>query len=268
MLAMARLALLAPIFAVAACSLEKSGGLTETPDTGIPDGGGPDVNPDVTPDAPTCGTCAADEFCKAGVCTVLASCSEIHQIDGTAPTKVYFVKPSPNTTKLPVWCNMSEAGGGWTLVASTFPSGAAPFGWGSPRSDPSVGIKTEPYVLDLRGFTFTKGMITGRAGSSAPDVAPPVVTFDLPPLGPLGGSTIQTKGLTVVTPAAPCLKTDVPATLSTLGFTALTSSFYFSSSSALSDVGIFPDGFVSSDLSGCAGDQGMNGKQVLLFGHE
>lgn len=268
---MARLAHLAPFFFVfAACSLEKSGGLPETPDTGITDGGKPDVLPDVAPDSPACGPCTkADEFCKGGVCTLLTGCSEIHAVDSTAPSKVYIVKPTPVANPIPVWCEMAEGGGGWTLIASTHPSGVAPFGWSSPASDPSVGVKTAAYALDLSaGFVFTKAMLTGHLVPSAVQISPPVVTFDLPPLGPLGGSTTNTANLKVVTPTSSCTTGDVPQTLAVFGRTSLTTSFYFSTSNAITDVGIFPNGFLSAGASGCGVDQFLHGKQVMLFGHE
>lgn len=273
---MARLALLAPFFVLAACGLQQSGGLPETPDTGIPDGGKPDVAADAGPDSPaTCDSakCPINQYCSDNQCQYLASCGAIHAASNVAESRIYDIHtPSMTPGKtVPVYCDMTDVGGGWTLIASTVPNGTLPFGWGTPRNDPAS--KSDVYAVDLAIFAtgfFKKAMIAVRKTTPSVnlDALPPFITFDYPNVGALGGTTTSTANVRVEVAASPCTTSDVPASLKLIGNTSLTTGYYFTSSTAISLVGITPTGFAASDLTPCSGDHTLHGKQILLFAKE
>lgn len=55
------------------------------------------------------------------VATIAAGCDEIHAERPELPSGVYSVQPPGSAAPFPVRCEMSRAGGGWTLVGSEGP---------------------------------------------------------------------------------------------------------------------------------------------------
>ena len=92
----------------------------------------------ITPltDSANCGgcgkTCATGKTCAAAACvsTVKASCAAIKAANPAATSGVYSIKPAGATTAFAVYCEMTTAGGGWTLVLMTASSGST-FGFSS-----------------------------------------------------------------------------------------------------------------------------------------
>ena len=107
---------------MAACGLTESGSLqTEQPDTGTPDVVVKDVVviDEGIDSPPPCvsASCQDGKLCKAGVCDYFASCAEIHASDPTLTSNVYTVFSPKKKAPVLVYCEMAEAGGGWTLIA-------------------------------------------------------------------------------------------------------------------------------------------------------
>lgn len=266
---MARLALLAPFLALAACGLQKGGTLEETPDTGAPDVVTKDVVVDVTPDVAPCDSkqCPSDQYCVQGACAHLASCADILAADPTATSRPYAIKTPKMASPETVYCAMSiaEAPGGWTLFARTDVAGVAPFGWSSAQTD--LNKANSAYAFDLKkDLKFTKGLIAVRSGALELDPAGPLLTFDFPqPFpGALGGSTIPTPNVKVARKDANCVGTSAPTALTLMGNTDSTDGYFFAEQANDAGFGITPKGF-SSKILGCAADQNLNGRQILMF---
>lgn len=69
--------------------------------------------------------CAADTDCNGGICTAAktcryaVSCAELHTAQPNFPSGVVTIKADGATgtdTPFPVYCDMTNAGGGWTMV--------------------------------------------------------------------------------------------------------------------------------------------------------
>lgn len=271
---MARLALLAPFFVLAACSLEKAGGLPETPDTGIPDSGKPDVVADAGPESPpACDSaqCEKDngKLCRAGVCGYFDSCQAILKehpefaTDSAFKNKTYSIK----TTKaqVSVWCDMTNFGGGWTLVARTVAAGISPqFGWTSP----SGSLGSYPYAFDAvaSALPFGEGLLTVPSAGFNP--GSPTITFTFPTSfsTAFGAAAGAVTNLKVQTPATNCIAS-TPSALANVGYVNSPAGFFFSDTAQAAPVGVTPGGFFPPlpALTACDYDQKLAGQQVLLF---
>lgn len=91
-----------------------------------------------------------------------SSALQIKTSTGTTTNGLYWIKASPNTTPQQVWADMNTDGGGWMLVARTYPGtspSAGTFGW----RGTGLGAPTTygaAYQLDLltmynNGYRFT-----------------------------------------------------------------------------------------------------------------
>jgi hypothetical protein len=98
---------------------------------GAPCDGGPQcaslacMNSSCVPCSPACGAgakCSASTDCAsayctaAGVCANAASCAEILKANAAIPNGTYVIEPAGGNGAFSAYCDMTDEGGGWTLV--------------------------------------------------------------------------------------------------------------------------------------------------------
>lgn len=242
---------------VGACALTTSlEGLSSGPATPIPDDGGD-------------GSRSADDASGAEASVSLPTACK--DLIGATPSKAdgYYRIDPDGIEPLPaieVYCDMSTAGGGWTLVARTIDGSSGNFGWnvatGGVRDDAA------PYSLGVAsaGLAFTAILVGVRgAGKSLTGSA---YTLDV-------GSAFmidQANAATAVVPASArgtCAPAGGPSMFRFVGFTKHVENFFFRDTGGLRDeagtsYGLFSFGF-RSRYDDCGQGGITNGKQGEIF---
>ncbi|MBW2465212.1 MAG: hypothetical protein JRH11_26420 [Deltaproteobacteria bacterium] len=146
-------------------------------DSGAADSGGMDSGAGDTGviDAGCDPTACPGHRCQAGACAHYESCEALHGADRTLPSGVYPVLPVGRPAPFDVYCEMSDAGGGWTLVLKTDGT--------TSRFDFTDALWTDGALHNETSLDLTPGDAKLRAYLEVP--------FDQVRVGlqPLGGTT-------------------------------------------------------------------------------
>ncbi len=143
---------------------------------------------DIDCGGPECAKCTNGKDCSAntdctsgacvnGSCNLPTSCKQLKNGLPQTPNGIYQVDTDGDGPKIPfeVYCDMTSAGGGWTLVGRSRNTPSSPgcaqinnssnFGWRSAQG--SVQNDAQPYSLDAanRGLVFTEILFGNHSGN-------------------------------------------------------------------------------------------------------
>jgi len=210
--------------------------------------------------------CSGDEFANVtpGTAADRTSCEGL-LTSGITASGVYDIEPTPGE-KVSTFCEMSLAGGGWTLVArsSTSPgSGGNGFGWKRARgsaADPSAAFSLG---VGTTGLTFGEVLVAEYQNEK--DVVQAFVAslpqgfvtdyanlpYELsPPFSTVVGSCSPDGGVWM---------------LAWTGFTDETDYYFFRDHEQHEGFGLFPDGWNMASGSACQYNAGLSGTQGMIY---
>jgi hypothetical protein len=209
--------------------------------------------------------CSGDDFSKVtpGTAADQTSCAGLLS-SGITESGVYELEPSGGQ-KVSTYCEMSLAGGGWTLIARSSngtPSGSG-FGWNRAQGSPSN--PSAPFSLGVgkTGLAFTEVLVAQYENEAdvvqafvaavpkgfVPDYAN--LPFELsPPFSTVVGSCSPQGGVWM---------------LAWTGFTSETDYFFFRDHEQHEGFGLFPDGWNMASGSECQYNAGLSGTQGMIF---
>lgn len=167
-----------------------------------------------------------------------------------------------------VYCDMTSADGGWTLVARSVAKSAAAFGWKIAVGD--VEHDEDAYAVDARKLApFTEILFAARDDGKG--VADPAYRRTLPSafLDGFGDKLAPIAGSIAVRGACKADGTNQdPTMLSRVGDTDAKDHFVFTDQEATPAFGLGPDGWDTNQQAAtpdCRYDGALTGKQGLIF---
>jgi hypothetical protein len=261
----ARAALAVALTFAAACALELSGtevrpGLIEPiDDAAVSDRAPPPGDVYVLEDAEIgdARDGAADAGCDGGT-TCFASCKALKDANPNATDGLYTLKGSRTYE---AYCDMTTAGGGWTLVArSVIGSTETSFGWD--KATGSAAVDTAPYSLRAPHVGLTFREILVGTYSLGKVFALSTYKIDVPANFPTYKNASVAVTVTALKTAAGC--TGTPTMLSNWGFFDRPDHYFMCDATQSGDFGLLAGGFGLLEDT-CATSGLMHGDQGMIF---
>jgi hypothetical protein len=182
------------------------------------------------------------------------TCAEL-QDAGTATSDFYTLNGIER------YCEMTLAGGGWTLIARSASGASGAFGWKQSQGDVH---NTGAYSLDATKIGAFTVVLFGKRGTDN-SIVPPIYMKSLP-AGFLTGYTTKADSTptTTVDGGVGCLPDPgTPLYLQYVGFTGHADDYFFRDNNGDATLGLTPTGWVSA--TGCNNGGNLHGEQAAIF---
>jgi hypothetical protein len=191
------------------------------------------------------------------------SCRAVLAADPAAVTGLHALTrgTEDGTESRQVWCDMTTAGGGWTLVGRSVPGRVDErFGWTLDAG--FVSEDSLPYSLDATEIPFTELLVGTRGVAKAwgGDAFILAVPADLIAAYPASAFEVQT----YATAIGSCAPQGVPAMLSWVGHTADDQHFFLRDHEEKVNFGLFAGGF-NMAYDDCEHGGNLNQEQGMIF---
>ena len=180
------------------------------------------------------------------VCSHHPSCLALRDDDRVAPlaSDIYEIDLDGAGASAPVrvYCDMSTASGGWTLIARTTGISAVPaFGWTAATG--AVDLDAEPYSLGVGSALLFTEVLVGKRGTGK-RWGDRLYRFTVP-VGFVATYATSAYTTTDVTPVGASCSPPAggPAMLAHVGYTSTSDHFFFRDTAPYDVFGMRPDGF-------------------------
>ncbi|MEX1367230.1 MAG: fibrinogen-like YCDxxxxGGGW domain-containing protein [Nannocystaceae bacterium] len=196
---------------------------------------------------------------------VPGDCHTLLLEDPSTPDGVYSLHRGgdPQAPTFDAYCDMSTAGGGWTLVGRSVPGdwGDLPFGWTEATGD--LANQEEPYSLDAAGqqLQFTEVLVGSRTAGVTWDGNAYALTVPPNFVYVYGKAPFAT---TITTVVGDCEPTDGPSHLRYIGWTESPGIFHIANIEGYDGDGLERNGW-DTDVAGCDGGGELNALQGMIM---
>lgn len=206
----------------------------------------------------------------SGEAVAQKSCKELHAVDPSKSSGVYTIDPdgSGPSKAVEVYCDMTTAEGGWTLVARSVAKSTSAFGW--KQAAGAIRIDDDAYSVDAKKLAPFTEILFGARGDGK-TWSEPIYRRPLPPdfLESFGGRIAQQSGsASVAGSCKPNIPNGEPTMLSRAGNTDDNDHFLFTDQDTPSRFGLHADGWETNGDQApprCGYDGLLTGKQGMIF---